>query len=156
MIALDNPKSGANVGGAMRACGVYEAAMVVIAGGRFKSLKGSPADTMKAWKHIPVVEVDDVFDALPHDCVPIAVDMLDDAKPLPNYRHPERAFYIFGAEDATLGARITDRCRDKIIVPTKHCMNLAATVNVILYDRAAKRWGKAAGIARTNEIVRQS
>lgn len=138
-IALDNPKDGNNVGGAMRACGVYGADLIVIAGPRFKTLKGFPTDTMRTWKHIPTLEAEDVFDALPHDCVPVAVDLLPGATPLPEYRHPERAFYVFGAEDATLGRRITDRCVHKVMVPMRvNCMNLAATVNVILYDRMSK------------------
>lgn len=137
-IALDNPKSGENVGGVMRAVGVYGAAMVIISGRRFKTLKKFPTDTMQAWKHLPVVEVDDVFDAMPYDCVPIAVEIIVGARLLPGYIHPERAMYIFGAEDQTLGHRILSRCRDVIVVPTKRCMNLAATVNVILYDRLAK------------------
>ena len=64
---------------------------------------------------------------------------VDDARDLTTYTHPERAFYIFGPEDGTLGKSITERCRDRILVPTKHCMNLAACVNVILYDRLAKQ-----------------
>lgn len=138
VVALDNPKSGENVGGAMRACGVYGAAMVVVGGPRFKRFKNFPTDTMRAWRHIPTVETDDVFDHLPHDCVPVAVDLIPGARELPFYRHPERAFYIFGAEDATLGRRVVERCRDIVVVPTSACMNLAATVNVVLYDRMAK------------------
>ena len=138
-IGLVNPKCGANVGGVMRAAGVYGVSLIVIAGTRFKTIKRFPTDTMKAWKHIPTVEVDDVFQALPHDCVPIAVEILDDANPLPQFKHPERAFYIFGAEDATLGKSITDQCQHKVMIPTKFCMNLAATTNVVLYDRLAKR-----------------
>lgn len=138
-IGLDNPKSGVNVGSVMRAAFIYDVALVVVSGPRFKRFKHFPTDTMKAWRHMPVVEADDVFDALPHDCVPVAVDLLPGARPLPTYRHPERAFYIFGAEDATLGKRIIDRCRETIVVPTKDCMNLAACVNVILYDRLAKQ-----------------
>ena len=138
-IALDNPKNGLNVGSVMRACGAFSVDLIIVAGPRFKTLKRWPTDTMKAWKHIPLIEVDDVFDALPHDCVPIAVDLLEGATALPRYTHPERAMYIFGAEDATLGKRITDRCRDKIVIPTAHCLNLAAAANVILYDRLAKR-----------------
>lgn len=137
-IALDNPKTPANIGSAMRAAGCYGAAMVVLGGPRPERLSRCPTDTMKAYRHIPHVLVPDVFDAIPYDCVPVAVDLVAGATPLPNYRHPERAFYIFGAEDATLGKRILDRCRDKVVVPTKFCMNLAATVNVILYDRMAK------------------
>jgi tRNA(Leu) C34 or U34 (ribose-2'-O)-methylase TrmL len=56
-----------------------------------------------------------------------------------NYVHPESAFYIFGAEDGTLGARVLERCRDRVMVPTNGCMNLAATVNVVLYDRMRKQ-----------------
>lgn len=137
-IALDNPKTPANIGGALRAAGCYEAALVVLGGPRPERLSKCPTDTQKAWRHLPHVLVNDVFDAIPYDCIPIAVDLLPDAKPLTRYVHPERAFYIFGAEDATLGKRITDRCRDRIMVPTKFCMNLAATVNVVLYDRMAK------------------
>jgi len=139
VIALDRPKCGENVGGIMRAARVYGAAMIVVGGARYGKLKNAATDTMKAWRHMPVVEVAEVFDALPHDCVPVACELLPDARPLPKYKHPERAFYIFGAEDATLGERILSRCRDVIVIPTERCMNLAATVNVVLYDRMAKR-----------------
>jgi tRNA(Leu) C34 or U34 (ribose-2'-O)-methylase TrmL len=83
--------------------------------------------------------VADLFDAIPHDCVPVAVDLIEGARDLTHYTHPERAFYIFGPEDGTLGKAITDRCHDKVFVPTAFCMNLAAAVNVVLYDRAAKQ-----------------
>lgn len=137
-IGLDNPKDPHNVGGIMRAAGVYDAALVVLGGQRFRRFKRSPADTMKAWKHMPVVEVGDVFDAIPHGCVPIAIDLIDGAVPLHTFKHPERAYYIFGAEDATLGHRITSRCAHVVYIPTRRCMNLCATVNVVLYDRCAK------------------
>ena len=76
--------------------------------------------------------------AIPYDCIPVAVDLIDGAQSLPAYIHPQRAFYIFGAEDATLGARILSWCRDIIYIPTKGCLNLAACVNVVLYDRMIK------------------
>ena len=136
-IGLDNPKSNVNVGSVLRAAGVYGASMVAASGGRWKSEK---TDTMKAYRHMPFYHnVDNLKDLIPFDCVPVAVDLLEGATPLHEYKHPERAFYIFGAEDATLGARITDFCRDVIYIPTNGCMNLAATVNVVLYDRLAKQ-----------------
>lgn len=94
---------------------------------------------MKAYRHIPLLRLADLLDAIPYDCVPVAVDLVDCAKPLPEYVHPERAYYIFGPEDGTLGKRILERCRDVVYVPTEGCMNLAACVNVVLYDRMAKR-----------------
>ena len=48
---------------------------------------------------------------------------------------------FFGPEDGTLGPEILAWCRDVVYVPTRYCMNLAATVNVVLYDRAAKQAG---------------
>jgi hypothetical protein len=106
----------------MRAVYVYGARLLVLSGRRPKVLIRHPADTMKTYRHIPTVLVGDVFDALPYDCVPVGVDLVDGAKPLPDYEHPQRAFYIFGAEDATLGARVLDRCRDRVLVPTVRCM----------------------------------
>lgn len=138
-IGLDNPKDPLNVGSVMRAAGCYGAAMVAVAGPRAeRSVSNVATDTQKAYRHIPTIRTADLFELIPYDCVPVAVDLLPDAKPLPEYRHPERAFYIFGAEDATLSARVTARCADAIYIPTRHCMNLAATVNVVLYDRAFK------------------
>ena len=135
-IGLDNPKTDINVGSVLRAAGIYGAAFVAATGGRFKTAQ---TDTMKHYRHLPLMRPTNLRDVLPFDCVPVAVDIIDGAIPLPEYKHPERAFYIFGAEDNTLGARITGWCRDIIYVPTDGCMNLAAAVNVILYDRLAKR-----------------
>lgn len=138
-VALDNPKDAVNVGGTLRAAGVYGAKLVVLGGHRRLVAVRHAADTMKAYRHIPVIRTDDIFDAVPFDCTPVAVDIIDGAIPLPAFRHPERAFYIFGPEDSTLGARVTERCAHTVVVPTDRCMNLAATVNVILYDRLAKQ-----------------
>jgi tRNA(Leu) C34 or U34 (ribose-2'-O)-methylase TrmL len=145
-VGLDNPKSSINVGAALRACGVYGADFMATTGQRYKK---SASDTMAAYRHMPLLRVDNLHDIIPFDCVPVAVDLVEGATSIINYKHPERAFYIFGAEDATLGARITSWCRDVIYVPTSQCMNLAATVNVVLYDRMAKQ-------ARNSDLLRLS
>lgn len=138
-VALHMPKTHVNVGSALRAAYVYGARLIVTSGRRYSPVS---SDTMKAYRHIPFLQSEDVFDVIPYDCVPVAVDIIDGARPLPTYHHPERAFYIFGPEDGTLGKRVTDRCRDTIVVPTRFCMNLAATVNVVLYDRLSKSYPK--------------
>ena len=102
-------------------------------------------DAAKAIRHVPLVNINDLRGLIPHDCVPVAVDLIDGARSLVDYVHPERAFYIFGPEDGTLGKAITDRCKFAVQVPTKFCMNLAATVNVILYDRLAKQSAPSEG-----------
>lgn len=134
-IALHNPKTPENVGGVMRAVSCFDSSMVVISGYRFK---GAPTDTCKTHKHVPLIHSNDVFDQLPHDCVPVAIEFIEGSKSLCDYQHPERAFYIFGPEDSSLGSNILDKCRDVVMVPSKFCLNLAACVNVVLYDRMMK------------------
>lgn len=134
-IGLSSPKNSINVGSVLRAAGVYGAAFVAATGGRYGT---APTDTMKHYRHLPFLRPNDLRDVMPFDCVPVAVDLIEGATKLQEYKHPERAYYIFGAEDATLGERITGWCRDIIYVPTSGCMNLAACVNVVLYDRMAK------------------
>lgn len=147
VVALDGPKTEANLGGALRAAHCFRANMIVVSRERFRK---ESTDTTKAWRHIPVVRNENPLDALPYDCVPVAVDMWQDATPLQEYKHPERAMYIFGPEDGFVRKEIKERCRDAIFIPTAYCLNLAATVNVVLYDRLAKNLiqkGEKAAIA---------
>ena len=135
-IGLDNPKTDINVGSVLRAAGVFECDMVAISGHRYGR---APTDTMKHYRHLPLLQVDDLHDVIPYDCVPVAVELTKTARPLTTYTHPERAFYVFGAEDATLGNRVLSWCRDVVYIPTNGCLNLAACVNVVLYDRLCKK-----------------
>jgi tRNA(Leu) C34 or U34 (ribose-2'-O)-methylase TrmL len=134
-IGLDRCKDPANVGGVLRAAHCYGAVSVAISGGRFGKYA---TDTMKAYRHIPCVEVDDIFKAIPFGATPVVVELCDRAKPLPNFTHPESAYYIFGPEDGSVRREIIERVPLVVQVPTRYCMNLAATVNVLLYDRMLK------------------
>lgn len=140
-IGLFMPKTAANVGSALRAAGCYGAAMVAVSGQRYRR---AGTDTQASYRHLPLVQTEDLHSIVPYDCIPVAVDLLEGAIELHKYVHPERAFYVFGPEDGTLGKSVTDWCRDKIVIPTRQCMNLAATVNVVLYDRLAKQLRSAA------------
>lgn len=135
-IGLHQPKNSLNIGEALRACGCYDVSLFGVSGTRYKK---SPVDTQKAFKHLPFIQCDNLKDIIPFDCIPIAVDLIPSAKSLIKYTHPDRAFYVFGPEDGTLGENVLSWCRDVIYIPTRYCMNLAAAVNVVLYDRLAKR-----------------
>ena len=63
------------------------------------------------------------------------------ASALPQFTHPEKAVYVFGPEDGSLPQEVVDKAHHVVYVPTVGCMNLAATVNVVLYDRLAKTLG---------------
>lgn len=134
-IGLQNPKDLRNVGGVLRAAYCFQAAMVAIAGTRYRTQR---TDTAKTYRHLPVLQVEDLHAVVPYDCVPVGVELRSGAYPLPAYEHPERAFYVFGPEDGDLGKTTLGWCRDLIYIPCHHALNLAAAVNVVLYDRAAK------------------
>lgn len=135
-IGLHLPKNRFNVGGVMRAAGCYGASLVAVSGDRYRR---THTDTQAVYRHLPVVNCDSLESIRPVGAVAVAVDLVPRATPLPSYVHPESAFYIFGPEDGTLGPEILKWCRDRIYVPTRQCMNLACTVNVVLYDRLLKR-----------------
>jgi len=137
-IGLHNPKSPENVGSVMRAAGCFGVNSVYYTGNRYDIAKPFYTDTHKTYEQLPLVGVEDLETIIPFGCVPIAVDLIDGAKPLTTFKHPARAFYIFGPEDGTLKKNITDFCSETLYIPTKGCLNLAASVNVILYDRMAK------------------
>jgi tRNA(Leu) C34 or U34 (ribose-2'-O)-methylase TrmL len=138
-VGLDNPKTPINVGHVLRAVGCFDVAMLAVSGQRYK--RSSP-DTQKTYRHTPLLEVDDLKTIIPYDCVPVAVDLVEGARSLVDYTHPERAIYIFGAEDAILGERVLSYCRDKIYIPSNFCLNLAMATNIVLYDRIAKQMRK--------------
>jgi tRNA(Leu) C34 or U34 (ribose-2'-O)-methylase TrmL len=135
-IGLHRPKVLRNVGGVLRAAYAFGAAMVAVAGARYKV---QSTDTGNAYLHLPLLQVDDLRAIIPFDCIPVAVERRADAIPLPVYHHPERAFYVFGPEDGDLGARVFEWCRDIVVIPSHDSLNLAAAVNIVLYDRLAKQ-----------------
>lgn len=136
-VGLFNPKFDVNVGSALRAAQAYRADFVAYTGRRFKASKAL-TNTGKAHRHIPLFHTLDLHEVIPFGCIPVAVELVANAHTIYNYVHPERAFYIFGPEDGTLGKKVLNWCRDVIYIPTDICMNLAATVNVVLYDRMCK------------------
>lgn len=135
-IGLVRPKVRPNVGGVLRAASCFGAAMVGIAGHRYRVQR---TDTTRAHLHIPLLQVDDLHSIVPYDCVPVAIERLAGAISLPDYQHPDRAFYIFGPEDGDLGREILQWCRDVVSIPSLDALNLAAAVNIVLYDRIASR-----------------
>ena len=136
-IGLHRPKNAENVGGVLRAAWCYGVAQVSISGARNNWLHHA-TNTPSAHKHMPVVLTDDLLEQVPFGTQIVAVDLIPGAVSLPEFVHPERAIYLFGPEDGTLGGEMVRRAHHVVMVPTRACMNLSACVNVVLYDRAAK------------------
>ena len=135
-IGLHRPKDHLNVGEVLRAAGCYSAALVAVSGARYKKAR---TDTQLAHRHLPLVQCDDLQSVVPFGSTPVAIDIIEGAQPLQEFVHPTSAFYVFGPEDGTLDAGVLEWCEHIVYIPTRYCMNLAATVNVVLYDRLMKQ-----------------
>lgn len=155
-IGLVNPKSPTNVGGVMRAAGCYRADAVTYTGKRYALAakhRGEQynTDTKGAGLTIPLTGVECLLEGLDVDTQVICVDLVEGAIPLPEFQHPDKAIYLFGPEDGTIDQYLIDRADAVVYMPTVGCMNLASSVNVLLYDRLAK--GEPTG---SDELIRQS
>lgn len=137
-IGLVNPKNPVNVGMIMRAAGCYEADTVFYSGVRFARAQKFAADTKDATRKIALVEVENLLDDIPEGASLVAVELIEGAIPLMDFEHPDNAYYIFGPEDGSIKMDLLQRCQQVVYIPTVGCMNLAATVHVVLYDRMAK------------------
>ena len=151
-IGLINPKSPTNVGAVMRAAGCFRVDSVFYTGERYDRAVKFYTDTHNVRRTIPLTAVESLLDRVPLNTKIVCVELVEGALPLPQYKHPENAFYIFGPEDDTISQQIIDRADAVVYVPTVGCLNLAATVNVVLYDRLAKSESSYASDA----LIRQS
>ena len=138
LIGLCNPKSPSNVGSVMRAVGCYSADEVRYTGERFDRATKYHTDTKNYTSKVPLKRVNDLCAELPAGYEIVCVELVLGAIPLPEFKHPENAIYIFGPEDGSTPQDIVDKAHHVVYVPTTGCMNLAASVNVVLYDRLSK------------------
>ncbi|EDP59798.1 RNA methyltransferase [Vibrio sp. AND4] len=141
ILGLYNPKDPTNVGAVMRAAGCYDATQVRYNGARYNRAVKLRTDTKNTHERIELVEMDDLTAQLTQDVKVVCVELAVGATALPLFTHPENAVYIFGPEDGSLPQEVVDKADHVVYIPTNGCMNLAATVNVVLYDRLAKNLG---------------
>ncbi|MDP4598693.1 MAG: RNA methyltransferase [Pseudomonadales bacterium] len=138
VIGLVNPKSPANIGSVMRAAGCFGAAGVFYTGTRFERAARFNTDTKDISSRIPLNAASDLLDVAPADCKIVCIELVEGAISLADFQHPHAAFYIFGPEDGTISQQLIDHADAVVYIPTTGCLNLAATVNIVLYDRSAK------------------
>lgn len=152
IIALTNPKSPTNVGAVLRAAGCFGADEILYTGNRYDIAKKYATDTQKAIDSISLTKVEDFIANKPEGVKLVCVDLVEGAVPLPSFEHPEQAMYLFGPEDGSLKQEIIDQAEHVVYMPTNGSLNLAASVNVVLYDRTAK----SADFETDDELIKQS
>jgi len=138
-IGLINPKSPDNVGAVLRAAGCYGVETVYYTGMRFERAAKYQLDTKQRSETIALTGVTSLLAQRQPGQVLVCVELAEGATPLPTFQHPLDALYVFGPEDGSIDQTLIDAADAVVYVPTIGCMNLAATVNVLLYDRLAKQ-----------------
>lgn len=142
-VALVNPRFPHNVGAAVRAASCFGVGQVWFTGDRMsldleKRKRLPREERMKGYKDVELRQFDHVFDQFPADTVPVAIELRPNAESLPSFVHPEKALYIFGPEDGSIPQVMLRNCHRFVVIPTRHCVNLAAAVYLVLYDRQTK------------------
>jgi tRNA(Leu) C34 or U34 (ribose-2'-O)-methylase TrmL len=154
-IVLVDPKFPHNVGAAVRAASCYAVSQVWFTGDRVQLIgerryRLPREERMRGYQDVELRHSDTPFDAF-DSVVPVAVELRRNAESLLTFEHPERAVYVFGPEDGSLDRAVLGLCHRFVVIPTRHCTNLAAAVYTVLYDRHAKR--VRAGLESLNTVI---
>lgn len=156
-VVLINPKTPYNVGSAIRACSIFGAETLRWTGKRITEAEGRRRAGSLAHKdRLPREERLKDFTnvdwrmsssercvsglARARKLVPIAIEVRDGSESLDQFLHPEDALYVFGPEDGSIPRGVLLACHRFVCIPTMNRtpLNLAAAVNVVLYDRHVK------------------
>ncbi len=155
-LGLVNPKSPDNVGAVLRAAANYGVDKVFYTGERYPRAIERKARTVdmsrKVSKDVLIAQKECLSDVVTENMKIVCIEFALNATPLPEYEHPENALYIFGPEDGSIDQALIDQADDVVYVPTVGCMNLSASVNVLLYDRLCK----ARNYNASNTLIREN
>jgi tRNA C32,U32 (ribose-2'-O)-methylase TrmJ len=142
-VILINPKYPHNVGSVLRACACWGIPQLWWTGDRV-SLELDAGERLPREERLKGYQMVDYHnDDKPlkyfTDIVPVAIEVRENAESLTDFVHPENAVYLFGPEDGGITKPWLTLCHRFIMIPTHFCLNLAAAVNIVLYDRRVKR-----------------
>lgn len=139
-VILQNPKYIENLAAAKRAAACWGAEDLYYTGKRIPigDVLRLPRELrMKDYENVRVVNLEKPFDVLP-GFIPVCIELLPNSVPLQTFKHPYNAVYVFGPEDGSVSQVFRRYCHHFVHLPSKYCLNLAATVNIVLYDRHIK------------------
>lgn len=138
-IGVFHSKNVFNIGTLWRSAHCFGADYIFTIGRRYDR---QCSDTMKTERHIPLfnfIDLDDFKRHLPKGCELVGIEIVDKAWPLQNFRHPERACYLLGAEDTGLSDNAISACHRIVYIPGAfRCLNVSVAGSIVMYDRVIK------------------
>jgi tRNA(Leu) C34 or U34 (ribose-2'-O)-methylase TrmL len=141
-IVLENPKFPRNASAIIRLASCFGIKQVWYTGQRMEEfltgMKRLPREErMKGYREVEFIGYDRPFDYL-KDGVPVIVELLSGAIPLTYFQHPENAVYVFGPEDGGVTKGFRELSHNFVVIPSRHCLNLATAVSAILIHRVTQ------------------
>jgi tRNA(Leu) C34 or U34 (ribose-2'-O)-methylase TrmL len=161
-IALYNPKFPHNVGAAIRSASCWRIPKLIWSGNRvplpkdwmnseeFREYRMPREERMKGYKDVELSKSEKFKDEF-KGYVPVAIELVENSENLFDFEHPENAFYIFGPEDGGIPSTILQHCHRFVQIPTAHCLNLSAAINVVMSHRANQIYQKSGELITLNE-----
>ena len=139
-VILINPKYPHNVGAALRACSCFDIAQLWWTGERvtIDPVKGERLpreERMKGYRDVRMCPAQHPFDRFDGKAVPVAIEVRQQSECLTLFEHPEDAVYVFGPEDGSIPKAVLGLCHRFVHIPSRHCLNLATAVAVVLAHR---------------------
>lgn len=156
-VVLINPKTANNAGMVLRLASAYGIGQVWFTGARvsqeIRQIGRIPREErMKGYKDVELYNYEYPLEQF-RGATPVAVEVRDNSTPLHLFEHPENAVYVFGPEDGSIPRPVLAHCHYFLVIPTRHCLNLATAVATVLWDREYKRYlgGDGSGLTTPGE-----
>jgi len=134
-IGVECMKNRLNYGTLFRTAQILGANFLFLIGNRFRK---QCSDTLKSWRHIPVFTYDtfdEFYKNMPYDCRLIGIELDDRAIPMEQFKHPQRACYLLGAEDHGLTKGAIQGCHILLKLRGAYSMNVSVAGSIVLYHR---------------------
>jgi tRNA G18 (ribose-2'-O)-methylase SpoU len=137
-IGIYRPRKEVNLGTLWRSAHAFGASFIFTIGARYQV---QASDTTKAHRHVPyfpLLDLGQFFNFIPYGCQLVGVEIVDQARDIKNFVHPERCIYILGPENGSLGKIVLHKCQHVIKIDSRFCLNVSTTGSIVMYDRIIK------------------
>lgn len=136
-IGMEGVSKAGNAGAVFRTAHAFGASFLFTVGESPGLAATRIADTSDATRHLPFYRWPSVEAmGLPRLARLVGVEVVEEAIPLPSFRHPLQAAYVFGPERSSLSPAMLAACDYVVRIPTRFAVNLAVAAAIVMYDRA--------------------
>lgn len=138
-IGIYHGKTSFNIGTLWRSANIYGASFIFTIGKRYTQ---QCTDTLKTHRHIPLynyLTIDEMLENRPMGTQIVCIEQSEKSVPLTEFKHPQQAIYLLGAEDHGIPDTILEKHTTVHIPSAKEfCLNVSVAGSIVVYDRYVK------------------